>query len=239
MTTINFVPEDYVQQRQSSRANVLYLVLLAVLLGAIGATFSVIKMRQAAVRFETERLNGRMMQAREQINRLEEIKSKGKVMMKNMKMTAQLLEPAPRSIILACLTNAMPSGISLLELQLQEKEVKVSLPVPAQAAASDGKPTQYQAAVAKGNQPPVEVKTVLETMLEIEGIAHSDIEVASYIANLSNSVLLDNVQLIQSREQNIDGIAFRRFRLKTMLKPDLALTKEDIDGIRKKQEKTS
>src|SRR4030042_5581529 len=125
MTTINFVPDDYSQQRQSSRANVLSLVLLALLLGGIAVTFSVIKMRQAVVRFEMEKLSGRMVQAREQINRLDQIKSKGRVMMKNMKMTAELLEPAPRSVILACLTNMLPTGVSLLKIQLQEKEVQI------------------------------------------------------------------------------------------------------------------
>jgi Tfp pilus assembly protein PilN len=85
-----------------------------------------------------------MVQAREQINRLEQIKSKGRVMMKNMKMTAELLEPAPRSVILACLTNTLPTGVSLLEIQLQEKEVKVSSPAVSsdQPVETAGKPTQ-------------------------------------------------------------------------------------------------
>jgi Tfp pilus assembly protein PilN len=241
MTAINFVPDDYIQQRQSSRANVLSLVLLALLLGGIGVTFSVIKMRQTVVRIEMEQLSSRMVQAREQINRLEQIKSKGRVMMKNMKMTAELLEPAPRSVILACLTNTLPTGVSLLEIQLQEKEVKISSPAVSsdQPVETAGKPTQYQVAAAKdkvSKPSPPEVRTVIQTTLEIEGIAHSDIEVASYIANLNGAVLLDNVQLVQSKEQNIEGIPFRRFRLRTQLKPDVTLTKEDINGIRKKRE---
>jgi Tfp pilus assembly protein PilN len=239
MTTINFVPDDYIQQRQSSRANVLSLVLLAFLLGGIAVTFSVIKMRQAVVRSEMEQLNSRMVQAREQINRLEQVKSKGRVMMKNMKMTADLLEPVPRSVVLACLTNTMPSGVSLLEIQLQEKEVKMAFPAVSsvQSVKTDIKPTQYEAAAAK-DKAPVEVRTVIQTLLEIEGIAHSDIEVASYIANLSESVLLDNVQLVQSKEQNIGGVPFRQFRLRTQLKQNLTLTKEDINSIRKKREQT-
>jgi Tfp pilus assembly protein PilN len=239
MTTINFVPDDYIRQRQSNRANVLSLVLLAFLLGGIGVTFSVIKMRQAVVRSEMEQLNSRMVQAREQINRLEQVKSKGRVMMKNMKMTADLLEPVPRSVVLACLTNTMPSGVSLLEIQLQEKEVKMAFPAVSsvQSVKTDIKPTQYQAAAAK-DKAPVEVRTVIQTLLEIEGIAHSDIEVASYIANLSESVLLDNVQLVQSKEQNIGGVPFRQFRLRTQLKQNLTLTKEDINSIRKKREQT-
>jgi len=244
MTTINFVPSDYIQQRQSSRTNLLYLVLLAVLLGGIGVTFSIIKIRQAAVRFELDRLSTRMAQAREQMTRLEQLKSRGKMMMKSMTMTAELLEPAPRSVILACLTNTLPSGVSLLEVQLQEKEVKMSSSTGAadNAVKPGGKPTQYQSAAAKNKaakQPSAEVQTVLQTTLEVSGIAYSDIEVASYIANLSASVLLDSVQLIQSKEQEVAGVTYRQFRLRMSLKPNLALTKEDIAGIRKKREQTS
>ena len=52
MATINFVPDDYVQQQQASRANVLYLMLLMAMLGAIGITFGFIKIRQRTVQAE-------------------------------------------------------------------------------------------------------------------------------------------------------------------------------------------
>jgi Tfp pilus assembly protein PilN len=239
MATINFVPNDYIQQRQSSRANLMYLTLLAALLGGIGVTFSVIKMRQSVVGRELAAINAKMMEAKEQITQLEELKTKGKTMMKSMVMTAELLEPVPRSVILACLTNNMPSGVSLLEMQLVEKENKV-LAAPAAksaATAAPAKTTQYQSAAAKNQKAAApETKTVLVTNLEIEGIAPSDIEVASFIASLSGSILLDSVELVQSKEQDIDGVKFRQFRLRTSLKPNLTLTKEDISKIRKKRE---
>jgi Tfp pilus assembly protein PilN len=240
MATINFVPNDYIQQRQSSRANLMYLTLLAALLGGIGVTFSVIKMRQSVVGRELAAINAKMMEAKEQITQLEELKTKGKSMMKSMVMTAELLEPVPRSVILACLTNNMPSGVSLLEMQLVEKENKV-LAAPAAksaATAAPAKTTQYQSAAAKNQKAAApETKTVLATNLEIEGIAPSDIEVASFIASLSGSILLDSVELVQSKEQDIDGVKFRQFRLRTSLKPNLTLTKEDISKIRKKRKK--
>lgn len=242
MATINFVPNDYIQQRQSSRANLMYLTLLAALLGGIGVTFSVIKMRQNVVGRELAAINAKMMEAKEQITQLEELKTKGKTMMKSMVMTAELLEPVPRSVVLACLTNNMPSGVSLLEMQLVEKENKVlaasaAKPAAAASAKPGSKTSQYQAAAAKNQKAAApETKTVLVSNLEIEGIAPSDIEVASFIASLSGSILLDSVELVQSKEQDIDGVKFRQFRLRTTLKPNLTLTKEDISKIRKKRE---
>jgi Tfp pilus assembly protein PilN len=233
MTTINFVPDDYVQQRRASRANVLYLMLLMAMLGAIGITFGFIKMRQRAVQDELAQLNQRMSQAHQQIAQLEELKQKSKEMMKTMVMTAELLEPVPRSIVLACLTNNLPSGVSLLDFELEETETQIHRPAPQQAASG----SQYQK--KSGNTAsPVVTEKIIETNLSIKGIAPSDIQVAGFISRLSNSILFDRVSLVESKEIEVDNIKYREFRLKAIIKADLALTKEDIDGIRKKREQT-
>ncbi len=238
MTTINFVPNDYIQQRQSSRVNFLYLTLLAAILGSIGATFSVIKMRQRSVESELNDLNVKMTQAKEQIAQLEQLKDRGKTMIKNMVMTADLLEPVPRSVILASLTNSLPTGVSLLEVFLNEKEIKTAV------AKTDTK-TQHQsqkkaapASKAAAAAPAPEVKTTTNVAIEIEGLAPSDIEVAGFIANLSGSLILNSVELVQSKECDKDGVKFRQFRLRSSLKSNLTLTKEDIAKIRKKKEDT-
>jgi len=232
MATINFVPDDYVQQRQASRANVLYLMLLMAMLGAIGITFGFIKMRQRAVQTELVQLNERMAKAQQQIAQLEELKEKSKTMMKTMVMTAELLEPVPRSIVLASLTNNLPSGVSLLEFGLEEKETQI---VRSASKSSGG--SQYKNKAAAASVPAEPLKTV-STNLLIKGIAPSDIQVAGFIANLSNSILFDQVSLVESKEVEIEKIKYREFRLSAMIKPNLALTKEDIDSIREQRQQT-
>ena len=235
MATINFVPNDYIEQRQSSRTNLLYLMLLAAMLGAIGVTFGFIKMRQRSVQADLAELNTRMSKAHEQITQLEELKTKSKTMMKTMVMTAELLEPVPRSIVLASLTNDLPSGVSLVELSLDTKETQP--PKPANKKPADGSQYNAKSAAAAAAQPGEnEVKT--QTNLDLKGIAPSDIQVASYIANLSQSLLLDNVELVESKELDIEGIKFREFHLKASLKPHLTLSKDDINQIRRKSEET-
>ena len=235
MAKINFVPDDYVQQRRASRANVLYLMLLMAMLGAIGITFGFIKMRQRAVQAELVQLNQRMSQANQQIAQLEELKLKSKEMMKTMVMTAELLEPVPRSIILASLTNNLPSGVSLVDFELQEKEVRVVRPSTSKATGG----SQYQKKTATtANSKPQPPANIIETNLEIKGIAPSDIQVAGFIARLSGSILFDDVSLIESKEIEVEKIKYREFRLKAMIRSDLALTKEDIDSIREKREQT-
>jgi Tfp pilus assembly protein PilN len=238
MGAINFVPTDYIQQRESSRANILYLMLLMAMLGAIGITFGFIKMRQRAVASEMATLNGRMSKAKEQITQLEELKLKGKTMLKTMVMTAELLEPVPRSVILASLTNDLPAGVSLLDFSLEEKEMKI-VAAPAKAGAKPATQLQAKTAQAAKLAAADEPDRKIDTKLELMGIAPSDIEVASFIARLSGSILLDQVELVESKERIIDDVKFREFKLRASLKPHLALTREDIDSIRLKRDEAT
>jgi len=233
MGTINFVPDDYIEQRQSSRVNLLYLMLLMAMLGAIGITFGFIKMQQRKVASELNVLNTRMDDAKQQIAQLEELKTKRKTMMKTMVMTSELLEPIPRSVVLASLTNDLPGGVSLIELELQTEEIHKKIPRSESNSASGSK---YNSKAAGAEA--AESQVTVETNLTLKGIAPSDIQVASYIANLSQSILLDNVELVESRELDIENIKFREFELKAIIKPNLTLTKQDINKIREKAKET-
>ncbi|MCK4959434.1 MAG: PilN domain-containing protein [Planctomycetes bacterium] len=232
MVNIDFVPNDYIQERESSKANFLCLVLFAALMGAIGVTFSIIKMKQKVVRSELAAVNARMTQAAQQISQLEELKTKGKAMMKTMVLTAELLEPIPKSVILACLTNNLPGGASLLELKLTQEERKVAVTAPSGTS-------QYSKAGAKPSVAAAPTAKVFDTFLEIGGIAPSDIEVAAYIASLSRSILLDNVALVESKEHTIEETKFRQFKLEASLKQEVQLSSDDLLKIREKHDGTS
>jgi Tfp pilus assembly protein PilN len=227
MSRVDFVPEEYMQQRQSGKANFMYLLLFGAMMCGIGVTFSIIKVRQKAVAAELATVNAKMVQAGAQIAQLEELKTKGKDVMKTMVMTSGLIEKVPRSIILACLTNNMPTGVSLLELKLEEKVITPKVPKPVAKTAG--------AAAAAAAAPP---KKIVSTMVNISGIAPSDIGVANYIARLSESILLDRVSLVESKERKIDDMKFRQFKLNAYIKSEMLLTKEDISNIRRKRQET-
>ena len=233
MVNIDFVPDDYIQERESSKANFLYLVLLGSLLGAIVVTFSIIKIRQTAVGAELRAVSLKMTAAKEQIRQLEELQGKRKEMMKTALMTAELLEPVPRSVLLACLTNNMPAGVSLLELKLVQRQRSAQ----ANTVKKGGDYKSAKEAAALDDDSLLFKESHADTEIQIEGIAPRDIEVAGYIARLSGADLLSNVSLVESKEHEIDGINFREFKLKTMLSQDIELTKEDVENIRMWREK--
>ena len=234
MLNMNFVPDDYVQSNESRRTNLMCLVLFAVLMVALGGSFMTIKIRQRALGGKEKLVNAKMAQAQEAIKQFEALQVRRKAMMKTALTTAELLESVPRSILLASLTNNLPAGVSLLRLKLIQKEPKKSR----QVRTSANKYQAAQAEKAAAAQPKVSREKMLETHIDIEGIAPSDHQVAAYIERLNSSNLLDSVTFVESKERNLDtvGTMFRQFKLTAMLRKDVHLTEDDINRIRTKYE---
>jgi Tfp pilus assembly protein PilN len=233
MLNINFVPDDYIQSGECQRTNLMYLVLFAVVMAAFGGVFMAINVRQRALSAQEKLINAKMARAKEAIKQFEELQTKRKEMIKTALTTAELLEPVPRSVLLASLTNNLPIGVSLLQLKVVQKAPKA-----ASRATPTNKYEQAQAKKAMAAQPEISPERLLETSIDIEGIAPSDLQVAAYIEQLSASDgLLDNVALVESKEHEIEGTIFRQFKLTAMLKKDIHLTKEYIEDIKGKCER--
>jgi Tfp pilus assembly protein PilN len=231
MVNINFVPDDYVQNTESRRMNLIYIVLLLAVLVALGGSFVTIKIRQRACLVKENLVNQRMAQTQETMKQLDELQAKRREMMKTALTTAELLEPVPRSILLAALTNNLPSGVSLMDLTLMQKEPKNTV----QSNVSKFQATQTG---TKDAQERLSMEQLLETHINIEGVATSDLQVADFIKKLSVSNLLDNVALIESKEYKVEDTTFRRFKLTAMLKKEVHLSKDDVENIRGKAEGT-
>jgi Tfp pilus assembly protein PilN len=187
----------------------------------VGGTFLTIKMRQRSLNAKTSVVNIRMQQAQESLKKLEEVQAKRKIFVKAALATSELIEPVPRSVILAVLTNELPGGTSLLSISMEQKAKR--RPVPTQASKD-----KYQA--SKGSSRAV---SLIETNLKIEGIAPSDIEVANYISRLNNSIIFNEVELVLSKEHKVDDTTFREFKLRMKLKEDIQLSLVDIENISK------
>lgn len=236
MANINFVPDDYVQSTESRRTNIIYLVLFGLVMAGLAGAFMTIKVRQRSIMLKEQIVNEQMAKAKDSIQQFEELQEKRKAMMKTALTTAELLEPVPRSVLLASITNNLPAGVSLIKLELQQEEIKQRTPTRAPARAAATKYQQAQSTAAAGTAVPETFapERKMKTNISIEGIAPSDLQVAAYIENLGCSVLLDNVALVESKEHKIDEAKFRQFKLTATLKNDAHLTKEDIGVIRSK-----
>ncbi|OHB76163.1 MAG: hypothetical protein A2Z25_24470 [Planctomycetes bacterium RBG_16_55_9] len=237
MVNVNFVPDDYAQGNECRRTNFMYIVLFAVMMMALGGSYVAIMIRHRACMASERVVNERLTKMQEAIKQFEELQTKRREMMKTALTTAELIEPVPRSLVLASLTNNLPQGVSLSALGLIQK--------PPKAGSRPAKTSQYDAAKAQKtsqqdsgseSDEPVNPEKLLETHIEIGGIAPSDLQVAAYIESLGKSTLIDSVALVESKECNVEGSTFRQFKLTAMLRKDVHLTKDDVEDIRHKAE---
>ena len=240
MVNINFVPDDYVQSNESRRTNVMYLILLLIMMAVLGGSFATIKMRQKTLNAKEKVINSKLEDAEVAIRQYEQLQKKRRAMMKTALTTAELLEPVPRSVLLASLTNNLPSGVSLIRLNIIQKEPKRTATKAKATAAVDTAMNKYQKA-QMGNTGETELvistEKLIETYIDIEGIAPSDRQVAAYIQLLSSSSILDNVALVESKEYKIEDVISRQFKLKAVLAKNAHLTKEDVENIKSRTEK--
>lgn len=226
MLNVNFVPDDYVKSSESQRTNFMYLVLFAVVMTGLGGSFVTIKIRQRTVATKEEYLSAKATKAQEAIEQFEALQARRKVMLKTALTIAELLEPVPRSVLLASLTNNLPPHVSLVRLNLVQKEPKTTNRLTpknnyrkARSAKSAVQATESQ-------------EKLLKTYMDIEGVAPSDLQVAAYIKQLSGSALLENVALVESKEHKVENMTFRHFKLTATLSKEIHLSSEDIEEIR-------
>jgi Tfp pilus assembly protein PilN len=221
MANINFVPDDYIQKKDSIRAYWMYLLLCFLLVGAMAGSFTIIKVRENAIHKEAYAVAEQLKKAQEEIAQFEKLQFKRRQMMQTALTAVELIEAVPRSFVLATLTNSLPSGTSLSRIKLSESDRSLYGSYKSTAAKTVNNQT-----AAKSQALPV--------ALEIEGFAPSDHEVADYIANLNHSLLFDRVDLAYTQEfqkEKNSTAVYRKFKLYAAMKGDAHITKQDIEKV--------
>jgi Tfp pilus assembly protein PilN len=193
MSMINLLPDDYLIRRQQSRANFLCLALfLVVMTGVIAAAF-VSDQSLGRTREILARIDADYEQAAKLLAELQQLQQQKTAMEAKARTTDALQERVPRSYLLGVITNSLPEGASLLDMQLQLKQV------PSKAPG------------AKGANP-----TLVE--MEIRGLAGTDVDVAKFIATLAANPLIASVDLVYSQQKTVEQVQLREFQLRSELK---------------------
>jgi len=111
---LNFLPEDYLEKKAQQRTNIICLFLFLLVAGGVGTCFTLVEKRQQKMRKLEAEVNQKMNRASENLQQFETLETKKKQMMSKASISALLMEPVPRSLLLATITNNLPSSVSLL-----------------------------------------------------------------------------------------------------------------------------
>ncbi len=209
MSTINLLPEDYLQRRRQHRGNMICAVLFGVVIVSIFGAAVVREQSTRRTREVSDRMNTAYADAAKLIDEVHQLEKQKANMLDKAKRSTALMERMPRSYLLAMLTNALPDGASL-------KSVRMVIQVVGENEADKPKTKTAAVKAAAAARAPQ-----LAVALSITGKAATDVQVARFIARLAGHPLTDVVDLSYSKEsRDIQDKGTREFQVSVVLKPD-------------------
>ncbi|QNN22439.1 PilN domain-containing protein [Planctomycetales bacterium ZRK34] len=210
---LSFLPEDYVQRRIERRTNLICLTLFAVVLTGIIGAWTVTKRHKDEVAKQLQAMRVSYTDAAKRLEQLDELQKRKQQMLRKAHVTRMLIEPVPRTFLLADLINRMPKSLSLFEFELHSKMQRPTVHVnkAKSALANQAKAPPTEQELLEAEVPRYQVSLILI------GVAPTDVQVAQYMSSLSRSPLMTDVNLIFSEETQIADSTMRKFRIEAML----------------------
>jgi Tfp pilus assembly protein PilN len=221
---LSFLPDDYLAKKANRRTNVICGILFGLVMAGVGGTFSLMEREVRKAEVENIAVNQKFSEAARPIAQFQQLQEKERTMSHQAELAASLLEKVPRSVILADITNALPTGVSLTGFALESK--KRSAPTAPAAPAPGGLSSRPLAGPGSNTQQPQQQvgsgALAYDTAMKVEGLAQTDVQVASFIAKLNASRYLREVNLIISEtfQKNPNDPVLRQFKIEMILNPD-------------------
>jgi len=227
---LSFLPEDYLEQKYTRRANLVCLLLFLATVGGIVAGWKWMRASNGRIEATFAEVDTKYTDAARKIEQVKKMHEKQRAVVRHAELAASLVEKVPRSNILAEVTNALPPGVSLLDLSmrsmLRQGGSNTSAPPGANSFA------QHKAALEGQNQPtpPPQV----DVKISITGIASDDVQVAQLMGHLRTKLaqdktpLFSNVNLVISdvyipagstADPKDKGPKLRKWQIEMMLNP--------------------
>ena len=214
---LSFLPDDYLERKVRRRTNAICAILAIAAMGSIGTAFSLSERSMRDIEKRHAEVDRAYNEAALRIEQADRMRAQQRQVVRRAELAAALLEKVPRSNILAEYTNALPAGLSLLDLAMESKER--NNPAPAAAPAQQTTFTQKPAGGAPAAAPQP-VATSYDVYLKLTGIAHTDVQVAQFISKLNHSKLLKDVNLVVSESFAQGDQNLRQFKIEMTLNPD-------------------
>jgi len=188
---LDFLPSDYAEKKAKRRADIILLSLFGVTVGAIGVTWHLCEKELAAAEASYAEVNHRYTQAARRIEQVNQMRERQKSVADRIELSASLLERMPRSNLLAEITNALPEGVVLSQVELQAKRIKqASVAAPAAKTSA-----------AKAAPPPRPEPLKFDTTLAIEGTALTEGQVSDYIDSLGRGGYFEDIDLLWVKQE--------------------------------------
>lgn len=224
MHDTSLLPDDYLAEARERRTNIVGLALFALVLGGVAVWFTRTNVEWREVRDRQEQVSGSFSAVALEIRDMQEQERTRELMLEKARLAISLVDPMPRSIILAELVGRMPERVSLIDLQLRSETVRparAAAPTAARTAPAAKPPGRNVAAGSPDKTAAAKAEPVRHAInLVLTGTAPTDLDVSAYLQALSRFDLFESVRLELSEEREVSGRPTRHFRIAIRIGPD-------------------
>ncbi len=224
MSTINLLPENYTANRRRQRTNVMCIALFAIVMFGV-VTASIASRNQFEnTKAKLSKLNNAYKIAAKSVALLRRLEDENTKCSNKRAELGRLLDKAPKSTLLALLTNARPKGMSLGLVKLKTKMPDPPKKKRSARRSSKSKRKSKKRSKKNARKAKAIVKKLPDPIVtvEITGIAGTDLDVAAFIDNLASSGLMKSVDLNFTQNKLIGENSLREFRIICEIKPDVS-----------------
>lgn len=188
---MNLLPEP-TRLKIAARRSVTRWVGLYAASGALLVLITLaLRIQQASVHADTQRLEREATLDAEATARLTALQSEIEQLSRTISFNARLALPVLTSDLLAVIAEALPPTMTLNNIAVTPS---------------------FASAPPSPNETPMPPSPVT-LLVEVSGIARSDLDVASLVATLDQHPLFDRATLEHSRSRDLNGLAVREFAL--------------------------
>src|SRR5215469_12079106 len=113
---LSFLPEDYLEQKYTRRANVVCILLFLLTGGGIATGWNWMRGNNGRIETTFAEVDTKYTDAARKIEQVKKMHEKQREVVRHAELAASLVEKVPRSNILAEITNTLPVGVSLLDV---------------------------------------------------------------------------------------------------------------------------
>ena len=219
---LSFLPDDYLERKAQRRTNAICATLFLIVMTAIGSAFTYTEKAMRQAEQQHDAIEKHYTDAAKRIEQFQQLQEKQRTMAMQAELTSSLLEKVPRSFLLAEITNAMPPGVSLLDLSLESRK-RIAPAAPTKSAFEAKKSAAAAGGAAnkkKGNAQPGSEAKLYDVSIKITGVAATDVQVAQFITRLNQSTLVRDVNLVVSEQFMGEGESLRKFQIEMMVSPN-------------------
>jgi Tfp pilus assembly protein PilN len=199
-TPINFLPAWYAQRRAQARRRQRHLIVCGVMVLVMAWAWMGLRTQAEQVEMQKVALEQRATAVDAQSRHLAELQREHDALAERVRRYREASRPIDLHRINAVLAELTPSPIFLrgLSAELVARKKKSANPEPVDARSAGGE---------------ISTETRRIILIDLEGTAPSNVEIANYVGRLSATPLFQEVKMIHARQGEVGEAATRQFKI--------------------------